>query len=65
MHTHLGRSPWASVGDDDEPFRAVEVDREFGTIVWPGEVDLDPDVLRGDQQLAAGTALPRRVILNA
>ena len=56
---------FSAIRDDDETFRAVEVDREFGTIVWPGEVDLDPDVLRGDQQPAAGTALPRRVIQNA
>lgn len=26
-------------------FNQVKVDRESGTIVWPGEIDLDPDVL--------------------
>jgi hypothetical protein len=26
------------------------VDHEFGTIVWPADVDLDPGVLRGDKR---------------
>jgi len=56
---------FASIRDDGELFRAVAVDREFGTIMWPGDIDLDPDVLRGDQVPASGPALPRRVILPA
>lgn len=56
---------FSAIWDDIEIFRAVEVDHEFGTITWPGEIDLDPDVLRGDQQPAAGTDLPRRVIQRA
>lgn len=27
-------------------FRAVRVDPELGTIVWPNGADMDPDVLR-------------------
>lgn len=54
-----------SIGDDRELFRAVNVNREFGTVEWPGGIDLDPDVLRGDQLPATGTALPRRVIQPA
>lgn len=30
---------------DPELFRQVKVDGELGTIVWPNEADLDPDVL--------------------
>ncbi len=30
---------------DPAEFAKVRVEREFGTIEWPGEVDLDPDVL--------------------
>lgn len=30
---------------DRELFRQVRVDPELGTIVWPNEADLDPDVL--------------------
>lgn len=56
---------FAAIRDDDDVFRAVAVDDEFGTIVWRGNVDLDPDVLRGDQQPASGQVLPRRVIQPA
>jgi len=55
---------FASIRDEREVFEAVAVD-EFGTIAWPGDVDLDPDVLRGDQTPASGRALPRRVIQPA
>jgi len=30
---------------DSELFRAVKVDEEAGTIVWPNGADIDPDVL--------------------
>jgi hypothetical protein len=30
---------------DPQEFRKVRVERGFGTIEWPGGVDLDPDVL--------------------
>jgi hypothetical protein len=39
---------------DPAAFRAVRVDPELGTIVWPNGADLDPDVLR------AACAAPRR-----
>ncbi len=56
---------FASIRDDREVFEAVTVDREFGTIEWPGDVDLDPDVLRGDHPPVSGPALPRRVVQPA
>ncbi|HZY45145.1 MAG TPA: DUF2442 domain-containing protein [Anaerolineae bacterium] len=31
--------------EDVELFEQVKVDSEVGTIVWPNEVDFDPDVL--------------------
>ena len=31
--------------EDSELFRQVRVDHELGTIVWPNDADLDPDVL--------------------
>ncbi len=56
---------FASIRDDRHVFEAVVVDHEFGTIMWPGDIDLDPDVLRGDQAPASGAAIPRRVVQPA
>jgi hypothetical protein len=56
---------FASIRDDRDVFEAVGVDREFGTVVWPGDIDLDPDVLRGDQPPASGRVLRRRVVQPA
>jgi len=55
----------APIRDDRAVFEAVAVDPEFGTIAWPGNVDLDPDVLRGDQPPASAPPPPRRVIQPA
>ena len=33
------------IRSDPKLFRAVRVDEETGTIVWPNGADLDPDVL--------------------
>jgi len=41
---------FTAIRDDRKLFEAVAVDHEFGTIVWPGDIDLDPDVLRGDKR---------------
>lgn len=56
---------FAAVRDHDQVFRAVEVDRAFGTLLWPDDTDLDPDVLRGDQAPAGASALPRRIVQAA
>jgi len=42
-------------------FESVKV-AEFGTIAWPGEVDLDPIVLRGDEVPGSGATIPRLVV---
>ncbi|MGH3322409.1 MAG: DUF2442 domain-containing protein [Streptosporangiaceae bacterium] len=41
---------FAQVREDDATFAAVQVDPELGTLVWPGGVDVDPDVLHGDHK---------------
>jgi hypothetical protein len=56
---------FAAIRDDRTVFEAVAVDPAFGTIMWPGDVDLDPDVLRGDQPPASGAVIPRRVVQPA
>ena len=56
---------FATIRDDRAVFESVRVDPEFGPIEWPGGVDLDPDVLRGDQRPASGVDLPRRVVQPA
>ena len=56
---------FAQIRDDRDAFESVAVDREFGTVMWPGDVDLDPDVLRGDELPASGAAIPRRIIQPA
>ena len=37
-------------------FAKVQVDPDSGTLVWPGEIDLDPDVL---YSRATGAPLPK------
>ena len=41
--------------EDPEFFKRVRVDPEVGTLVWPNEVDLCPDVLYSE---AMGVPLP-------
>lgn len=59
-----GGGVFTPIFDDRAVFEAVAVD-EFGTIAWPGEVDLDPVVLRGDEAPGSGAPIPRRVIVSA
>lgn len=47
---------------DPELFAQVRVEPGFGTVEWPGPLDLDPYVLRGDELPIGGRALPRRVV---
>jgi hypothetical protein len=53
---------FAPIRDDRAVFQAVSVDPESHTICWPGEVDLDPYVLRGEESPVSAPAYPRRVI---
>lgn len=39
--------------DDDEVFAGAAVDSVAGTICWPSGIDLDADVLHGDQPSAS------------
>lgn len=44
---------------DRELFAAVKVNPEIGTVEWPNEVDLDPEVLYGRFEPASGICLER------
>ena len=46
--------------DDDEVFGGVVVDSVAGTISWPNGIDLDPDVLHGDD--ASASAIQPQVV---
>jgi hypothetical protein len=46
-------------------FEQVRVDRELGTITWPGDLDLDPDVLYGRHQPDPPVAFGRRIVRAA
>ncbi len=45
LEAYLRGPVFAAMRNDLELFRAVSVDEEAGTIVWPNGADLDPDVL--------------------
>jgi hypothetical protein len=47
---------------DPQTFRQVLVNPETGTVEWPGEVDLDPEVLYGRHEPASGAPIERRTI---
>jgi hypothetical protein len=51
----VGRGGLFTQLEDPAFFRRVRVDPEFGTLVWPNEVDFCPDVLYSE---ATGTPLP-------
>jgi hypothetical protein len=53
---------FAPIRDDRAMFEAVSVDPESHPICWPGDMDLDPYVLRGDESPASTPSYPRRVI---
>jgi hypothetical protein len=45
LDTYLRGPVFEPIRNDAKLFRAVRVDEEAGTIVWPNGADLDPDVL--------------------
>ena len=53
---------FATIRDDDQIFAQVRVNEESGTVEWPREIDLDPDVLYGTCEPEVGGPLERRVI---
>lgn len=56
---------FAPIYTDRATFESVGVDSESRTIVWPGEIDLDPYVLRGVFETGDNVPLPRRIVTSA
>jgi hypothetical protein len=52
----------AGIRDDRNLFEQVRVKPDSRTIEWPGEVDLDPDVLYGTHEPVSGIRITRRVV---
>jgi hypothetical protein len=53
---------FAAIRNHREIFEQVRVNPESHTVEWPGEVDLDPEVLYGCFEPASGAHLERRTI---
>lgn len=53
---------FAPIHESRQLFEQVRVNPESETVEWPGEVDLDPDVLYGLYEPAYGPPIPRRTI---
>lgn len=53
---------FAAIRDDRAVFEAVAVNPRSQTIEWPGEVDLDPEVLYGRLEPASGAPIKRRTV---
>ncbi len=53
---------FAPIRDRREVFEQVRVNPESQTVEWPGEIDLDPDVLYGRFEPASGVRIERRTI---
>ncbi len=50
------------IRENREIFDQVRVNPETHTIEWPGEVDIDPEVLYGRFEPASGRRVERRII---
>jgi len=53
---------FAPIRERRELFEQVHVNPETQTIEWPGEVDLDPEVLYGRYEPGSGVRIRRRTV---
>jgi Protein of unknown function (DUF2442) len=53
---------FAPIRDSRDVFVQVRVNPETQTVEWPGNVDLDPDVLYGRHEPAADIRIERRTV---
>jgi hypothetical protein len=53
---------FAAIRDNRDLFEQVRLKPNSRTVEWPGEIDLDPDVLYGTHEPASGARISRRVV---
>lgn len=53
---------FAPVLEDREFFEQVRVNREAGVVEWPGELDLDSEVMYGKFKPASGRDYARQIV---
>lgn len=53
---------FGAIRDDRQLFEQVRLKPGSRTIEWPGDVDLDPDVLYGTHEPASGVRIVRRTV---
>lgn len=53
---------FAPIYERREVFEQVAVNHETGTVEWPGQVDLDPEVLYGRYEPASGHRIERHTV---
>ncbi len=53
---------FAAIRDDRATFEQVRVNDESCTIEWPGNIDLDPEVLYGRHEPASGVQITRLTV---
>ncbi len=60
----FGKNPgvFAPVIEDREFFERVRVNPEGGVVEWPGELDLDADVMYGKFKPVSGRDYERRIV---
>lgn len=56
------RGVFSAIGADRATFEQVRVNPETRTIEWPGEVDLDAEVLYGRFEPESGVKITRRTV---
>lgn len=61
-HVLAAGGVFAEIRDRRDVFEQVRVNPETETVEWPGEIDLDPDVLYGSFEPASGERIERRII---
>ena len=57
-----GGGVFTPIYEKRETFEQVRVNPETRTVEWPGEVDLDPEVLYGRFEPASGARIERKTI---